>query len=118
MLIALDKLNAKVFAKHLHTGFKLHCDGAEPLPLELIAVNDNDPSPAIELFSLHFRGPAAPNLPQQTHRLEHDKLGTFEIFLTAIEGDAEGITYESIFHRLRQAGPPSAKSPSEQSSQK
>jgi hypothetical protein len=118
MLTPLDKLNAKVFAEHLHTGFKLHRNGAEPLPLELIEVKDSDPSPAIELFSVHFLGPVTPRLPQQIHRLEHDKLGTFEIFLTAIAGDAQGIMYESVFHRFRKTGQPSEKLSPEKPSQK
>jgi hypothetical protein len=42
---------------------------------------------------------------QQIHTLEHDKLGRFAIFLTAIAGDAESITYESVFHRLRKNVP-------------
>jgi hypothetical protein len=80
-------------------------EGAEPLPLELIEVKESDPSPKIELFSLQFRGPAAPRMAQQIHTLEHDKLGRFAIFLTAIAGDAEGITYESVFHRFRKNVP-------------
>jgi hypothetical protein len=42
---------------------------------------------------------------QQIHTLEHDKLGRFAIFLTAIAGDAESITYESVFHRFRKNVP-------------
>lgn len=101
MPIPLESLNCKIFSEQLHTQFRLLRDGLEPLPLELIEVNESDPSPKIELFSLHFRGPAAPRMAQQIHTLEHDKLGTFSIFLTAIAGGAEGITYESVFHRIR-----------------
>jgi hypothetical protein len=105
MSTSLDQLNARIFTEQLHTRFKLHREGAAPVPLELIEVKESDPSPTIELFSLHFRGPAEPRLPQHTHRLEHAKLGTFEIFLTAIGADAQGIVYESVFHRLRKTQP-------------
>lgn len=105
MSTSLDKLNAGSFSAHLHTQFKLLREGEEPLPLELIEVKEHDPSPKVELFTLHFLGPAAPRMAQHIHRLEHDKLGTFEIFLTAIAGDAQGITYESVFHRFRKTGP-------------
>jgi hypothetical protein len=101
MSISLESLNSKSFSEQLHTQFRLMREGDEPLPLELIEVKESDPSPKIELFSLHFRGPAAPRMPQQIHTLEHDKLGRFAIFLTAIAGDAESITYESVFHRFR-----------------
>src|SRR5512142_1659024 len=98
---SLESLNCKIFSEQLHTQFRLLRDGLEPLPLELIEVNESDPSPKIELFSLPFRGPAAPRMAQHIHTLEHDKLGRFDIFLTAIAGGAEGITYESVFHRIR-----------------
>jgi hypothetical protein len=106
MSTSLDKLNAKVFSEQLHAQFKVHVGGAEPLTLELIEVTERDPSPKLELFMLQFRGPVAPRLPQQIHRLEHPKLGTFEIFLTAIGTDPEQrILYESVFHRFRKPAP-------------
>jgi hypothetical protein len=105
MLTSLDNLNAGIFSQHLHTQFRLLLEGAEPITLELIEVKESDPSPKIELFTLHFRGPDAPRMAQHIHRLEHDKLGTLEIFLTAIGADAQGITYESVFHRFRKTGP-------------
>jgi hypothetical protein len=105
MLTPLEKFNAKIFSEQLHTQFKVHIGGAVPMTLELVEVKDNDPSPKIELFSLHFLGPSAPRLPQSIHRLEHDKLGTFEIFLTAIAAEPQGLVYESVFHRLRKPAP-------------
>ena len=74
----------------------------EPITLELVDVVENDLSPKMELFSLQFRGPFRPRLDQQTHRLEHEKLGEFEIFLTPISADQQsGTIYEAVFHRFR-----------------
>ncbi len=100
MLKSLDDLNAKIFREQLHTEFKTHI-GTQPLALELIEVTERDDFPRTEFFSLHFRGPFNPRLAQQIHRLEHERLGTFEIFLTTISADAEGTIYEAIFHRFR-----------------
>jgi hypothetical protein len=105
MLTSLDKLNYKLFHEQLHTQFKVILPNNSPFAFELIKVVEADPSPKIEMFMLHFRGPSAPHLPQQTLRLEHDKLGTFEIFLTAISAEPEGIVYESVFHRFRKTAP-------------
>jgi hypothetical protein len=105
MSISLESLNSKSFSEQLHTQFRLLREGGEPLPLELIEVKESDPSPKVELFSLHFRGPVGPRMAQQIHTLEHDKLGRFDIFLTAIAGDDQGITYESVFHRFRKTAP-------------
>jgi hypothetical protein len=105
MLTPLDKLNAQVFREQLHTKFKVLLGGAALL-LELVEVAERDSSPQMELFSLHFRGPSAPRLPQQVHRLEHERLGAFEIFLTAIDpGQEPGMLYESVFHRFRKPRP-------------
>jgi hypothetical protein len=71
------------------------------LPLKLTSVREGETSPKIELFSLFFLGPPTPRLKQEIHKFEHETLGTFELFLTAIGGDAEGITYEVVFHRIR-----------------
>ncbi|MGC2696752.1 MAG: hypothetical protein WA738_13280 [Candidatus Angelobacter sp.] len=105
MLISLDTLNARIFAEQLHTKFTVPIAGAKPILLELAEVSERDSGPKMELFSLHFRGPVSPRLAQQIHRLEHEKLGAFEIFLTTIGADAQGTEYESIFHRFRQPQP-------------
>jgi len=105
MLTPLDKLDAKVFREQLHTKFNVSLGGAT-MPLELVEVAERDTSPKLELFFLHFRGPSAPRLPQQVHRLEHEKFGEFEIFLTAIDpGPEPGMLYESVFHRFRKPQP-------------
>jgi uncharacterized protein DUF6916 len=48
-------------------------------------------------FSLLFRGPADPILPQRTHRLEHADLGALDIFLVPLGPDSEGMRYEAVF---------------------
>ncbi len=48
-------------------------------------------------FSLTFRGPRDPLLPQSIYRLEHAALGALEIFLVPIGRDDAGTCYEAIF---------------------
>ena len=48
-------------------------------------------------FSLVFRGPVDPLLPQRTYRLEHAELGALDIFLVPIGPDSEGMRYEAVF---------------------
>jgi len=100
----LEDLNAKLFREQLNSPFKVQHESAGTIALELIDVIENDLSPRMELFSLHFRGPFRPRLDQQTHRLEHEKLGDFEIFLTPISADQQnGTIYEAVFHRFRKS---------------
>lgn len=101
----LQSLSADSFAEHLTTVFHLQT-GGEPLPLALVEVQRvsyaDDPAaigPAgrREPFSLLFRGPRSPYAPQGTHRLEHDRLGTLDIFLVPLGPDGAGMRYEAVF---------------------
>jgi hypothetical protein len=58
-------------------------------------------------FSLVFKGPPAPLLPQATYRFEHAGLGAFDLFICPIAAPAEGVRYEAVFNRL----PPKASAP-------
>lgn len=98
----LEKLDAGVFAEHLHTKFRTQLGGAK-VELELSSVDERDVSPRLESFCLLFHGPLTPRLPQQIHSMEHDKLGSFTLFLTAVAGDSEGISYEAVFNRYRKS---------------
>src|ERR1044071_724790 len=98
---SLDRLNGKIFAEQLHTKFKVHRSDSSPLVVELVEVEERQSPARTELFFLHFRGPIAPRLDQKIHRFEHEKLGTFDLFLTAVGADQDGTIYEVVFHRLR-----------------
>ena len=97
----LEKLNARLMSEQLHTKFKVQTENTAPLELELCEVNEPPTLPRLELFTLIFRGPAAPRLVQRIHLLEHPKLGTLPIFLTPIDADSDGIAYEAVFNRVR-----------------
>jgi len=101
MTIPLENLNSKTFAGQLHTKFRVKLDSQAPVELELFEVKDHETAPKLELFALGFRGPHSPRLNQQIHHLEHEKLGSFELFLTAVGVDQEGLLYEAVFHRFR-----------------
>jgi len=97
----LEKLNAKLMSEQLHSKFKAQMDSGVPVELELCEVNEPPKVPNLEQFTLVFRGPTAPRLPQKLYRLEHASLGTVQIFMTAIAGNEEGILYEAVFNRVR-----------------
>jgi hypothetical protein len=101
----LGSLNAAEFAEHRATVFRLQT-GGEPLPLELVEVQQASyaedpaavgPSGRREPFTLLFRGPRSPYVRQGTFRLEHDRMGTLEIFLVALGPDGAGMRYEAVF---------------------
>ena len=48
-------------------------------------------------FSLIFRGPAQPLLPQAMYDFEHPLHGVLPIFIVPLSADSEGVTYEAVF---------------------
>lgn len=85
------------------TRFQWHAAAWGVRPLELIEVKRLGASrvgntPAVRApFSLIFRDSTADALPQSIYRLEHDQLGTLEIFLVPIGPDEQGMRYQAVF---------------------
>jgi hypothetical protein len=97
----LENLNSQVFSEQLHTIFQLRVPGAGPLALELTEVTDKEQSPQVEQFSLIFRGPLTPHFGQGTYTVEHEKLGTLDLFFVPLGPHSTGMSYQVIFNRLR-----------------
>ena len=95
----LDKVTKETFEPIKGAVFELVLGEEQTVPLELSAVLGTGLQGLAnrEQFSLHFRGPATPVLPQRIYRLDHPELGALEIFLVPIRRDAAGITYEAVF---------------------
>jgi hypothetical protein len=92
------------FAGRVGERFEVVTDGAAVLELVLREATCSDqpggagPDGRQRLqFSLVFRGPRAPVLPQGTYPLAHDELEDLELFLVPIGPDAEGMQYEAVF---------------------
>ena len=50
-----------------------------------------------EPFSLIFRGPLRPILPQRIYTLENDALGSLEIFLVPLGPEGGEMQYQAVF---------------------
>ena len=82
---------------HVGTTFTIEASPAGvPLVLDSVTTLD-DRTGGRDPFSLLFRGPAEPLLPQSIQRLEHAELGVLEIFIVPLAPDAGGARYEAIF---------------------
>jgi len=98
----IEKLNSKNFSENLNSEFKLLTVNAQPLPLRLTEVTERNGGPKVEQFSLFFVGPKTPLLQQGIYRLQHEKLGEFDLFLVPLGMDNDGVRYECAFNRFRQ----------------
>lgn len=95
----LDQVTKETFEPITGQIFQLALGEDRHLPLELAAVLGTGLKGLAnrEQFSLHFRGPHTPVLPQRIYRLEHPQLGPLDIFLVPISSDSSGTTYEAVF---------------------
>lgn len=101
----LETLTSDTFAPLIGSTFRIVVDDASTLDAELESVEAAGAARSAaareagqrEPFSLVFRGPAEPLLPQRIYPFEHDELGRFEIFIVPIGRDESGTSYEATF---------------------
>jgi hypothetical protein len=98
--MTIEELDAKTFSENLNTKFRASL-GGKTIELELIEVAEVNYSPRQEAFSILFRGPLDFRLQQGMFDFEHEKLGSFSIFMTPVARREDGFHYEACFNRLR-----------------
>jgi uncharacterized protein DUF6916 len=96
----LEKLTWAVFTESLNTRFRMIQEGAAAIEVELIEVKPGRSTPRQEQFSLLFKAPQDVALQQGMFRLEHDKIGAFDLFLVPVLKDEQASYYEAVFNRL------------------
>lgn len=101
----LEKLTREDFLPHVGAEFRVE-GGNAAVDLKLVEALELGPKPKrlvkpgnrASAFSLRFRGPGQPFLPQQTWKLVHPQLGELQIFLVPIGREDDGFVYEAIFN--------------------
>jgi hypothetical protein len=97
----MANLTEQEFSKHVGSEFRIAL-GEREVTLKLAEVKGYMPQSTeqggMERFSVFFDGPANVRLPQQSYRLEHDKMGELDLFLVPISGDEKGFRYEAVFN--------------------
>jgi Domain of unknown function (DUF6916) len=93
----LSSLTAEQFAERLKETFALTAPGVA-FDLVLVEVEKLGMArPGRNAFSLLFRGPAKPILPQAIYRIENPAMGAIELFLVPLGPRDGGICYEAVF---------------------
>ncbi len=98
----LNELTYASFEPYLNQTFTLNLEGEEPVAFELIEVSHlgREPDEAENRrwsFALVFRGPESPVFEQQIFRLDHEEMGTLELFLVPLGPGKTGMQYEAVF---------------------
>ena len=96
----LSELTHETFANELGSPFQLDYGADAPLKLELVEATAGKQSSVGSRrtpFSLLFRGPQQPVLPQKIYPLAHERLGRLEIFIVPLGPEGSGMRYEAVF---------------------
>jgi uncharacterized protein DUF6916 len=98
----LDSLQADDLRLHLGSRFSLRLAAGQTLELALVEVSEHAHPPGVarrrQGFSLVFRSELPGHLPQAIYRLEHEAMGTMDVFLVPIGPRDGGMCYEAIFN--------------------
>ena len=99
--VSLTSLRRDDLAAHDHSEWSIREHPG--VSLRLIDVSPLARSGPWESFSLTFSGPSGVQLGQGTLGLQHDHLGTLELFIVPLEPDSEGSRYECVFNQAASA---------------
>jgi hypothetical protein len=98
----MDLITLQHFTRLLGQRFDLQVEPGRGFAAELVEATAL-PAPGIstgrEAFSLMFKGPAQPLLPQSTYRVTHEAgtLPPMDIFIVPVRGGPDAVWYEAVF---------------------
>jgi hypothetical protein len=98
--IVVEMLTKEMFSENLNSKFLIRLEGLDAVETELIEFKEFNMTPRQEQFSVLFRAPSEPVLRQGLFRVEHDKIGEFDLFLVPVRKDQDGLYYEAVFNRI------------------
>jgi hypothetical protein len=95
----LEELSKAAFSEALHSQFRLITEDGETATLELVELKDGYSVPEYEQFSILFKAPGQLILPQKTYLMEHERIGSFDLFIVPIGRGENETYYEAVFNR-------------------
>jgi hypothetical protein len=96
----LENLKLNSFSEVLNTKFRAHISDDKNVELELVEAKEIGSNQRQERFTLLFRGPLDVPLEQRTYKIEHDRVGSFDLFIVPVGINESGRDYEAVFNRL------------------
>ena len=97
----MDNLDHATFTENLNGDFSVQIDDSTTVKLLLTEVSELREANRNDFFSVIFRGPREPMLPQGLYGLENERMGSFEIFLVPVAETEAGYDYEAVFNRIK-----------------
>jgi hypothetical protein len=95
----LDTLRLEDFAPRIGERFRVSADAGHSLDVTLIEAKGLGAASQARRapFSVVFLGPAQPVWAQRIYRVEHDAMGSFDLFLVPLGPRDGGMRYEAVF---------------------
>ncbi len=101
----IETLTLSTFTPRIGETFRLDAPSGQPVPIELVEAQSlasdgtraEGSRRARDPFSLVFKGPPGPALPQGIYALAHDGLEPMDLFLVPIGPGRGGVLYEAVF---------------------
>ena len=101
-------MTEEIFSTYLNTQFRIYTSPLTVINLELIEVKRWEPSSQpksanaaqLDCFSVVFRGPRNVALESRIYRIEHDRIGSFELFISPVNDRKEQRRYQVVFNRV------------------
>lgn len=97
------QLTEQEFSKQIKTKFRVATEAPIELELSEVKPYSTKPNeqPGLERFSIFFTGPGDTYLPQRVYTLQHEHMGTFDLFLVPIGQNQRGFLYEAVFNYVK-----------------
>lgn len=98
----------ETFSAYLNTRFRIYISPVTRVNLELIKVKRWEPSSdgksahdaKLDCFSVVFRGPRNVALESRTYKVEHDQMGSFDLFISPVDDRKKQRRYQAVFNRV------------------
>jgi hypothetical protein len=90
------------FAGLLNSTFTVQTDDGQSIEVQLVKISEQQLAGRQEIFSIIFRGPGDIALGQALLRFHHEDTGDFDLFITPLRQDQEGLYYEAVFNLIRE----------------
>jgi hypothetical protein len=95
----LEDASPAAFRPYLRTTLSVEVADGVRVPLRVSAVSDVRSHGPFEHFSVMFQAPSGTNVPQNTYRVQHAVLGSFDLFIVPVGGGDGPQVCEACFSR-------------------
>ncbi len=96
----LENLEREDFAARLNDKFNVEFEAGQMTEVELVEVSDLIETEVNRSYSMVFLAPIDTPAKTDTFKIQNEKMGELELFLSPFYSDEKGVKFEAIFNHL------------------